>query len=258
MSEKFLYDATDVHKIYDASRQLPHETLDLWLNAISSSIKKPIHNIADIGCGTGRFSVPLAKKFNTMVYGIEPSEKMLSVAYERDKDVTEVKYLKGDAENIPLDNGEVSMVFMSMVYHHLFSIDTAIKEIKRILSENGYVVIRNATQENINENKMFDYFPTAKKKELARMPSQKSVIRDFISNNFHLISNRVLNQVFAYNYQEYYEKIAKRALSVFNTISDEEFETGLKIFHEFCQNQSSNQKVYEKFHLFIFQKKGDG
>ena len=255
MTNEFVYDSTNLHRIYETSRQLPLETLHLWLNAISSNITYSVQSIADIGCGTGRFSVPLAQKFNAKVYAIDPSEKMLSVARERDKQIAQVEYLRGSAEHIPLNKETVSMVFMSMTYHHIGDVESAISEIKRVLTHNGYVVIRNATQEDIQENKMFDYFPTAKQKELERMPLEERVISDFVSYNFNSIYCQTLEQLFSPNYRDYYKKIAQRSLSVFNTISDEEFELGLRNFKKYCEQKPQDSQVYERFHLFIFQKK---
>jgi len=59
MNQSLNYDNTNIHKIYDTSRSLPSETIDLWLNTIDSAIDNPIENIIDLGCGTGRFTLPL-------------------------------------------------------------------------------------------------------------------------------------------------------------------------------------------------------
>jgi ubiquinone/menaquinone biosynthesis C-methylase UbiE len=254
MDNKSVYDSTNVNKVYDSSRKLPPETLHLWLDAICSNITKPIQTIADLGCGTGRFSVPLAKKFKARVYGIDPSEKMLSVACERDREIAQVQYSKGSAEYIPLEDKSISMVFMSMAYHHIGDMESALSEIKRVLVSKGYVVIRNATQDDIHGNKLFNYFPTAKQIELQRMPLEEDVVRNFVSHGFKTIYCKILNQLFSNNYQDYYEKIAKRGLSVFNAISDQEFEEGLKNLKKYCEQNPDHYQVYEKFHLFIFQK----
>jgi hypothetical protein len=41
---------------------------------------------------------------------------------------------------------------------------------------------------------------------------------------------------------------------VFNAISDQEFEEGLKNLKKYCEQNPDHYQVYEKFHLFIFQK----
>ena len=69
-----------------------------------------------------------------------------------------------------------------------------------------------------------------------------------------MISCRILEQVFAQNYQEYYEKIGKRGLSALALISDKDFESGLKGFKRYCEQKPMNTKVCEGIHLFVFQK----
>ena len=254
MTEKFNYDESNIPKIYSTARQLPVETMNLWLKTIQEIIVTPIETILDLGCGEGRFSFPLATKFNAKIYGIDPSKKMLSIARKRDKTIKQVKYLLGCGEQIPLDDNEVSMVFMSMVYHHLEDVDKTISEIRRVLSKNGYLVLRNTTQEDINQIEFLNYFPKAKQIDLQRMPAEAVIIAEFKAKCFNLIFCRILEQVFAQDYREYYEKISKRGLSALALISDKDFESGLKGLKRYCEQKSTNTKVCEEIHLFVFQK----
>jgi len=179
---------------------------------------------------------------------------MISVACNRDINEKFVYYQIGHAENIPLKDKSISLVFLSMAYHHLKDIDLAFKEIRRVLSEVGYCVIRNATKENIMENEMFNFFPSAKELELKRMPSKDELIKIMENKAFNLVSVSEIKQLFANNYCEYFDKISKRSLSVFNKISDYEFESDLKRFKQYCGSKSAHQKIYEVFTLFIFRK----
>ena len=254
MTEKFEYDKSDIPQIYSVARQLPQETMNLWLNAIQDSIITPIKTILDLGCGEGRFSVPLARKFDARVYGIDPSKKMLSIAQKRDKTKTQVEYLLGRGEQIPLNDSEISMVFMSMVYHHLEDVDKTISEIRRVLSTNGYLVLRNTTQENIRQIEFLNFFPAAKQIDLQRMPSEDGIITKFKDKSFNLVSCRILNQVFAKDYQEYYEKISKRGLSALALIPDKDFETGLRKLRQYYSNKPMKTKIREEIYLFVFRK----
>ncbi len=255
MTQKFVYDSSNIDEVYSISRALPSQTIELWLDTTYQNVSGQINGILDIGCGDGRFSVPLSLKFNTMVYGVDPSKKMLAVAKKREEVEHQVEYLQGTAENIPLTNGAVSMVFMSMVYHHLDDIVRATYEINRVLTPQGYLVVRNATKEDILQNELFNFFPTAKEIELQRLPSEKEVVLNFQTQGFSLVDNRVLNQIFALNPQEFYDKVSQRGLSAFRLISDSDFEEGLKQFKEYCERKPTDDRIYEGFHLFIFQKK---
>ena len=113
-----IYDKTKIPKSYNDGRRLPEETMQLWLEAIGSRIpKNKVKVILDVGCGTGRFSVPLSNYFNSKLIGLDPSKDMLAIAKLNQK-LDKVKYYVGDALKIPVENEKVDLIFMSMVYHH--------------------------------------------------------------------------------------------------------------------------------------------
>ena len=62
---------------------------------------KPGASILDIGCGTGRHCIELAKRGYQMT-GLDLSEKMLEVAKTNAGD-TEVEWVNADARNFALD-----------------------------------------------------------------------------------------------------------------------------------------------------------
>jgi ubiquinone/menaquinone biosynthesis C-methylase UbiE len=249
------FDQSTLPEIYSVARQLPAETMTLWLSSIREHIASPVTAIIDLGCGTGRFSIPLANMFNAQIYGLDPSRKMLSVAKQRDNRSMQVQYIRGNGEHIPFHDHAMSMAFMSMVLHHLENVDSTIAEIRRVLSHDGYLVIRNTTHEDIHQSEFLPFFPTAQQIDLQRMPPEEQIITQLTAQGFTLISSSILEQMFAYNYLEYYEKISQRGLSGLTVISDEEFHSGLKQLKHYCEQKSQNMKVWEKIHLFIFQQK---
>jgi hypothetical protein len=50
---KINYDETTIPAVYSKSRQLPSETMNLWLRAIQDRIVPPVETILDLGCGEG-------------------------------------------------------------------------------------------------------------------------------------------------------------------------------------------------------------
>ena len=145
---------------YDSARSLPPETKTLWLDALKSSIpEREIGKILDLGCGTGRFTAALGKAFQCSVIGIEPSAAMLGVAMSQNE--PNVEWKQGQAENIPLENGVVDLVFMSQVFHHFIEPHRALREINRVLTPAGYLAIRNGTREYNRELEWLRFFPEA-------------------------------------------------------------------------------------------------
>ena len=246
-----LYDESNISAVYDSSRSLPGDVINVWMKAISSAIgNKNIKGIIDLGCGTGRFSAALASSFNTFCVGVDPSEKMIQKARSNSKG-NDVSFTVGSGESIPVTT-KVDMVYMSMAYHHLKDANKFLIEIQRVLNDNGFLVIRNATKEDIIDNGEFQFFPTALDIEMQRMPTREELINSFISAGYeNLLTSRV-EQCFAKNHNEFYQKIGLRGLSALQMITDEEFEAGTLKLKEFCMTKHPSEPVINAFHLFIF------
>lgn len=227
--------------------------MKLWLNTIQDNVVQPIDTILDLGCGEGRFSSALSNAFHAKVYGIDPSWKMLFLAQRRDSRATQVQYIRGCGEHIPLRDHQISMTFMSMVLHHLENVDTTIAEIRRVLSPHGYLFVRNTTREDIHQSEFLTFFPTAKQFDLQRMPYNDNLITQVTAQGFQLVASNVVEQVFAHDYREYYEKISHRGLSGLLVISDDEFHSGLKRLKHYCEQQPQNMTVWDPMHFFLFQ-----
>src|SRR5439155_9364047 len=114
----------------------------------------------------------------------------------------------------------------------------------------GHVVVRNSTRRNILDNGTFDCFPSARKIESNRMPDAESVVSNFERGGLVTVSSEEVLQVFAQSYEEYYQKLAGRALSALRLIPDSEFESGLRDLRLYCDKKPRGAKVYEKVHLF--------
>lgn len=97
---------------------------------------------ADIGTGTGGVLLTLAGSAGKVI-GIDSSEKMLDVCRKRiaESNLDNVELRLGDAEALPLDDGECDTVFSSMLLHHLTSPQQGIAEMARALKPGGNVVI---------------------------------------------------------------------------------------------------------------------
>ena len=91
-------------------------------------------NGLDIGCGTGYSTIALADYCSTVV-GIDPSQSML----ERSVEHPRVNYLKGLAENIPLQDHSVDIVTFagSLFYVDLKKVSS---EMKRICKKDAVII----------------------------------------------------------------------------------------------------------------------
>ena len=159
---------------YVRARSLPGQTLRLWLEQVARSARgAKVRTILDLGCGTGRFTGPLARHFQAVAVGVDPSSQMLA---EARKDAPEsVKFRRGSAERIPMKNGMADMVFVSQIWHHIQDLARAAREMHRVLAPDGLVCIRNSTIENMRSYLYLRFFPGARQTSLRRLPRRDAI-----------------------------------------------------------------------------------
>ena len=110
---------TNIPEGYDRARDHGPGYINLWMNEIESQLDgQRISGIVDIGCGTGRFSEGLAARFGTIVYGVDPSNKMLEQALAKKCD-DRVQYMIGRAESIPLPSQSVDMILKILTLQYV-------------------------------------------------------------------------------------------------------------------------------------------
>jgi ubiquinone/menaquinone biosynthesis C-methylase UbiE len=126
------YDKTTIATAYDAARSYRPEVLRQWLDLIAMHVPDRPSVIVDLGCGTGRFTHPMAERFQTRVVGIDPSEKMLEGARKKPGN-SRVEFRQAPGEEIPLEDGSAEVIFMSMILHHLKDRERTAQECRRVL-----------------------------------------------------------------------------------------------------------------------------
>jgi len=97
---------------------------------------------ADIGTGTGRL-LPWLAKAASRVIAVDRSERMLAVCRERlaREGLANVELRAGEAEALPLADGECDVVFSSMLLHHLADPAAGAREMARIVRPGGRLVV---------------------------------------------------------------------------------------------------------------------
>ena len=222
------------------------------MDALKIAVPDKVDRVLDLGCGTGRFTAALGKTFGCSVTGVEPSAAMLSIAEAQQ--AQGIMWKSGDAEDIPLEDRSVDLVFMSQVFHHLAHPEKSVQEIRRVLAPTGYLAIRNATTENSKHLGWLHCFPEALEIEAKRNYTQQEIEDLVCGQSFALVSRQTITQLFAHSYQEYYDKIKNRGLSSLIAISDAAFNSGLRRLQDWIEQQPADKLVYEPTDLFIFKK----
>ncbi len=125
---------------WDSLRQVFNDDT-LRARAISRLVDRRLR-VADVGTGTGILAAELAR-LGLSVVAIDHSEKMLDAARIKLEaaGVSGVELRRGEADALPLGDGEVQAALAHMVLHYLPSPPEAIREMARVVAAGGSVVL---------------------------------------------------------------------------------------------------------------------
>lgn len=111
------------------------------------SRQRPQHTEAalDFGCGVGRLTRALARRFDRCV-GVDISPRMIELARTRNADVERCVFMVNDADSLEMfDSVEFDFVYSNIVLQHLptrRSITKVIAEFMRVVRPSGLVVFQ--------------------------------------------------------------------------------------------------------------------
>lgn len=154
------------------------------------NIINPNATVADVGSGTGIFSIQLAP-LSKNVYAVEPNDDMRRQAEEKFKILSNVISVNATAENTSLADNSVDAITVAQAFHW-FDRASFRKECQRILKPNGYVVLvwndRDINSEIIKANFAVNkrYCPDFKGSSNG-FDFSKSAFSDFFKEAFELI-----------------------------------------------------------------------
>jgi SAM-dependent methyltransferase len=92
--------------------------------------------VADLGCGTGNASEILSP-YAQRVIAVDNSDAMLEAARKRLEGVTNVTFVTGTLEKLPLESSSVDAAVAVLVMHHIADIAPVLRELSRILRTPG-------------------------------------------------------------------------------------------------------------------------
>lgn len=134
---------------YDQSAELQRCIGYKLLNKLPTAFSA--NSILDLGCGTGYFTNQLANYFpQALSIGLDLAEGMLQQA----KQYTNIDYwLAGDAENLPLADNSIDVVFSNLALQWCHDFPTALNEIYRVLKSQGSLLFTSLCDGTLHELK---------------------------------------------------------------------------------------------------------
>jgi len=123
---------------------------DFLYELVSKLDLPPGANVVDLGCGEGRQSIELAKRFGFVVQGIDPVPRHVELATEaldeaakRNPELSKLVHFElGAVEVLPIEDAIVDLIWCREALYY-FDLDKAFAECRRVSRAGGYMVIYN-------------------------------------------------------------------------------------------------------------------
>lgn len=119
-------------------------------------------DLLDIGSGTGTWVAWVAGSTlpSRRLIGLDYSAEMCGVAGEKAACIAESprRFVNGDAEHLPFDDGSFDVVTCSNSFHHYPHQDVAIREMVRVLRPGGRLMLIDGFRDNVIGWVLFDVF----------------------------------------------------------------------------------------------------
>jgi ubiquinone/menaquinone biosynthesis C-methylase UbiE len=131
---------------------LEMEERKIWQNPeeILGTVEiKPDFVAADLGCGSGFFTVPLSRKVKK-VYGIDVQKEMLDFLEQkiRKLKIKNIEPRLSRENEIPLENESVDILVSMNTFHEFDDKERMVEEMRRVLKQGGKVLIADFEKEN--------------------------------------------------------------------------------------------------------------
>ena len=112
--------------------------------------------VLDIACGSGYGAKIIAENEAQEVIGIDADEKAIAKAQSENK-LKNLKYQKGDAENLNLEEESLDIITSFETIEHLQKPSEYLKELSRVIKKDGIVLLSTPNKEIYQEKNPYHY-----------------------------------------------------------------------------------------------------
>lgn len=221
-------DYSAIASSYDAGRRLPEESIRQWVGLIIERGRlTPGSTCLDLGCGTGRFSVPLALESGSYVVGADVCFEMLSEALAKPAS-DHVDWMRTDAQRLGLRSKAFQCVFMSLVLHHVDDAECVLRESRRVLLPGGVLLIRTTGRDDMDTMPVYRFFPGAREIDESRLPTIGALESSLLRAGFAKVRFEKVKQSLVPSVADYLDKTRRKSISALTLLSEADYADGVR------------------------------
>lgn len=221
----------EIAPIYDALRPLSAGDRARLESMLRDAAVGTGDLVVEVGCGTGRLTLPLAALTPARVMGVDSEARMLEVA--RAKDVAgRVEWVRGSAYRLPLRDATVALVVMVMVVHLLRQRVRAFAEARRVLRPGGRLSLWTFTPRHVEAFYLNEYFPSIAAIDRPRFPAVEMLTAELRRAGFDDVRAEVREEVRRMDIAEVVDRVRGRYISTLGMLPRLEYRLGLQRLEE--------------------------
>jgi len=240
---------------YDQYRELEKEVLNTLLELFKNS--RPRQLLLDIGCGTGRYSIDVTRKFKLDLVGIDISREMIKIAKTK---LPLGNFVRGRVEDLISGFKPKSFDYVLLCQAlHLVDRFKVFPEIKRILRHEGKLVIITFDQDQFCHDIFHRYIPHILAIDLQRYPGIAEIRKELEEMCFGIdiirvrCDRRISN---ACDVERLVEKGKARFFSTLVYVDENELSASLeKMRRELMDQLKERSVIQEREHTIIVGRK---
>ena len=115
----------------------------------------PYHVVADVGCGSGYLTIPLAKYlFDGKVYAVDNNKDMLdNTKCQMERiNLTNISLIHHKKRKLTIDTNSLDGAFADFVLNRFETPSPLLKEIRRCLRKGGWLAVLEVGKQNLSKN----------------------------------------------------------------------------------------------------------
>jgi len=211
--------------------------------------------LLDLGCGTGRFAIPIATRLGFVVTAADTSSDMLAKARSK-QGAENITWDIQDATALSYDNEQFDVVLMSHLLHHFEHPQQVIRECRRILAPGGILLNRYGAIEDILDDPEHKFFPEVAELDKLRTPSKHRLEQWFKELSFLGVQTETRAQETFLDAEHRLKAIQSRHVSVLRLISDSAFDAGVaRMKSHIASNPNDNSLSIDRISFTFGRKK---
>ena len=194
--------------------------------------------VIEVGCGTGRLTLPLAALTPARVMGVDSEAKMLDVARAKDA-AGRVEWVRGSAYRLPVGDGEAALVAMVMVVHLLRQRVRAFSETRRVLAPGGRLSVWTFTPRHVEDFYLNAYFPSIAEIDRPRFPAVQALTSELRRAGFDDVRTELREEPRRIDIAEVVDRVRGRYISTLSLLPPLEYRLGLQRLEEMLAQDRS-------------------